>query len=321
MVVVYQAERGFPEPPRSFEPMRPIMRRNLILTPTVLVPAIVLAGVALFLGYLYYQFTTFAVPPRIEVTDPAGDVVALSGEYVVRGRTTADARVTIRVFPGPETFADIRPAADGTFSAAVNLKPGANQVEVEVLDATGKVNKATRTIRYDIAIITPEQAPQLIVEQPANGGTYTNTPVTVSGRVDRSITSLVVNGTAVTPAADGRFVVTVTFQAGPQIVRVAARTASGAEVQETRTIAVAYTAAVVTVRIVGGDAWILATVDGTQAPTTNRIFTNGQTLTFSGRTVVIRTGNAGATYLSFNGQDLGKMGTTGQVGDRSFTYQ
>jgi len=37
-----------------------------------------------------------------------------------------------------------------------------------------------------------------------------------------------------------------------------------------------------------------------------------------GKTVTIRTGNAGVTFLSFNGQDMGKMGEVGQVIERSF---
>jgi len=106
--------------------------------------------------------------------------------------------------------------------------------------------------------------------------------------------------------------------AGPQTVRVIAKTATGGEVQETRTVSVTYTAAVVTLRITGGDAYILATVDGAQVPSTNRVFPSGQVLTFSGKTVTIRTGNAGVTFLSFNGQDMGKMGEVGQVIERSF---
>jgi hypothetical protein len=112
--------------------------------------------------------------------------------------------------------------------------------------------------------------------------------------------------------------VTVNFVAGPQTIRVVAKTATGAEVQETRAVTVSYTAAVVTVRIGGGDAYIVATVDGTQAPGTNKVFPNGQVLTFTGKTVTVRTGNAGATFLTFNGQDLGKMGEVGQVMERTF---
>jgi hypothetical protein len=110
----------------------------------------------------------------------------------------------------------------------------------------------------------------------------------------------------------------VNFVAGPQTVRVIAKTATGAEVQETRTVAVSYTAAVVTVRITGGDAYIVVTVDGAQAPGTNKTFANGQVATFSGKSVTVRSGNAGATFLAFNGQDLGKMGEAGQVIERSF---
>jgi hypothetical protein len=112
---------------------------------------------------------------------------------------------------------------------------------------------------------------------------------------------------------------TVNFVSGPQTIRVIAKTATGAEVQETRTVAVSYTAAVVTVRIVGGEAWILATVDGTQAPGTNKVIPNGQVLTFTGKAVTVRSGNAGATVLAFNGQELGKMGEVGQVTERSFS--
>ncbi len=64
-----------------------------------------------------------------------------------------------------------------------------------------------------------------------------------------------------------------------------------------------------------------STVDGAQAANTNRVYTNGQTLTFTGKQVVVRTGNAGATFVSYNGQDLGKMGTAGQVVERVFNAQ
>ena len=319
---MYNAERGVAvEPVRSFEPIRPIMRRNLILTPSVLVPAFVLAGVALFVGYLYYQFTAFAVPPRMDVFDPPGDTIAQSAEYVVRGRTAPEGKVTVTVFPGPEKY-DVRPAPDGSFSVTVQLKPGANHLEVEVLDAAGKVSRQARAIRYEVAQATVDDAaPQLIVEQPSNGGTFTNAPVTVSGRVARAVTSVLVNGSPVTVGNDGHFSVTVNFTSGAQTVRVIARTATGGEVQETRAVSVAYTSAIVTVRIKGGNAWILATVDGSQAPNTNKIYTEGQTLSFTGKEVKVRTGNGAATFLTYNGQDLGAMGEPGLVVERTFVAQ
>ena len=320
MVALFTGERGGPDAPRVFEPMRPLVKRSFIFTPTVLVPVVVLAGVVLFVGYLYYQFTNFAIAPRIDITDPAADAVSPIAEYVIKGKTVPDGRVTVRVSPGQDTINDIHPAADGSFTVKVPLKPGPNHIEVQVLDAAGKLAQASRTVQLIPGAATEQQAPQLIVEQPANGGTYTNAPVTVAGRAANGVTSVVVNGSPVTLGGDGRFSVTVNFATGSQTVRVVAKTATGGEVQETRTVAVSYTAANVTVRITGGDAWVLATVDGAQAPNTNKIFPNGQVLTFSGRAVSVRSGNAGATFLTFNGQELGRMGETGQVVERSFAY-
>lgn len=318
MLALYTGERGGSEPIRTFAPMRPLVKRSFIFTPTVLVPVVVLAGIGLFAFYIFYQFTNFAVAPRVDITDPPGDAVSQVAEYLVKGKTNPEGRITIRVSPGADTFNDLRPAADGTFSQLVPLKPGPNHVEVQVLDPAGKLAQASRTIQLNPAVSNEPQAPQLIVEQPAQGGTYTNAPVTVSGRVDRSVASVTVNGTPATVGSDLKFSVTVNFVAGPQTIRVVAKTATGAEVQETRAVTVSYTAAVVTVRIGGGDAYIVATVDGTQAPGTNKVFPNGQILTFTGKSVTVRSGNAGATFLAFNGQDLGKMGEAGQVVERIF---
>jgi cytoskeletal protein RodZ len=319
MLALYTGERGGSEPARTFDPMKPLVKRSFIFTPTVLVPVTVLAGIVLFLGYIYYQFTNFAVAPRVDITDPPGDAISQTAEYTLKGKTNPDGRITVRVSPGLDTINDVHPARDGTFSVTVPLKPGPNHIEVQVLDPAGKLAQASRTIQLNPAVSNEPQAPQLIVEQPANGGTYSNVPVTVSGRVDQSVASVTVNGTAATVGTDLKFSVTVNFVAGPQTVRVIEKTATGGEVQETRTITVSYTAAVVTVRITGGEAWILATVDGAQAPGTNKIISNGQVLTFSGKAVTIRSGNAGATFLAFNGQDLGKMGEVGQVTERSFS--
>jgi cytoskeletal protein RodZ len=320
MVALYTGERGGAEPARTFAPMKPLVKRSFIFTPTVLVPVVVIAGVLAFALYVYYQFTNFAVAPHVDITDPPEDAVSQTAEYVIKGRTNPEGRITVRVSPGLDPIPDVKLARDGTFSATVPLKPGPNHVEVQVLDPSGKLAQATRTIQFIAPVSNDPTAPQLIIEQPANGGTYTNAPVTVSGRVDKSVASVTVNGTASTIGTDLKFAVTVNFVSGPQTVRVIARTATGAEVQETRTVSVSYTAAVVTVRLAGGDAFIVATVDGAQAPGTNKVFPSGQLLTFTGKNVTVRTGNAGATFLAFNGQDLGKMGDSGQVTERSFKF-
>jgi hypothetical protein len=100
-----------------------------------------------------------------------------------------------------------------------------------------------------------------------------------------------------------------------------ARTGAGAESAETRQVTVAFTQAVVTVKVEGGDAWLLARVDGTQAEGTGRVFESGAVQTFRGKQVIIRTGNAAATQVVYNGELLGALGDSGEVVERTFTFQ
>ncbi|HEX9436276.1 MAG TPA: RodZ domain-containing protein [Candidatus Limnocylindria bacterium] len=327
LVALYTAERSStPEPPRRFEPMRPVMRSGVFISPTILVPFVVLAAVVLFVGYLSYQFASFATPPRIEVLDPSTDTIAERADYTVRGRTLPEGRVTVRVFPGPDNYTDIRPAADGTFAVTVQLRPGPNHIEVQVLDPAGKVSQVSRGVRFEVAAqATPttgaEIPPQVVVEQPAQLGVYTNSAVPVAGKADKAVASVTVNGTPVTVGADGRFATSIDYPAGTHAIRIVARTAAGAELIDTRTVTVSFTAAVVTVKVQGGDAWLLALVDGAQAPGTGRIFASGASQTFSGKQVTIRTGNAGATQVIYNGQLVGALGSQGQVVEKSYTFQ
>lgn len=325
LVGIYTAERSAtPDPPRRFEPMRPVMRSGVFISPAIVVPVVVLAAVVLFVGYLSYQFASFATPPKIEVVQPAGDAIADRADYVVRGKTSPEGRVTVRVFPGPETFPDIRPDADGAFAVKVQLRPGTNHIEVQVLDAAGKVSLISRTVIFEDTAAQaprPEQPPQVVVEQPAQGATYTNSAVPVAGRVEKGVTGLLVNGSPLAVAADGRFSGSINYPAGTHAIRFVARTAAGAESTETRTVTVSFTAAVVTVIVQGGDAWLLAQVDGAQAPGTGRVVSAGTSMTFTGKSVLLRTGNAAVTQVIYNGQLLGKMGDQGQVVEKAFTFQ
>ena len=324
LVALYTAERAVvPEPPRRFEPMRPVMRRGVFISPTILVPFVVLAGVIAFVWYISYQFTAFATPPRIEVSAPADDTVSAQSQYTVRGRTVPDARVTVRVFPGPDTFPDIRPEPDGSFAVTVTLHPGPNHIEVQVLDAAGKVSLVTRSVRLEVvAQATPpqDQAPGVVIEQPAQGAAYTNAAVPISGRVDKAVTALTVNGAPVAIGPDGRFADSIPYPAGTHAVRFVGRTASGAEATETRTVTVAFTSAVVTVRVQGGDAWLYVVVDGSPVPGTGKVLAAGATVTYSGKQVVVRTGNAGATTVVYNGELQGALGATGQVVEKSYSF-
>jgi len=324
LLMLYHHESGRPAEPvqtRTFKPYRPIARRGLVFRPVIFLPVIILAGVGLFGGYIYYQLTTFATLPRLEITDPANDGLAASAELAVRGITVPDGRITVNVFPGPDVFGDIRPASDGSFSTTVGLKPGSNHVVIEVLDTAGKTNRVSRIIQYQAPATGITNPPILAIEQPASGATFTNTFVPVSGRVDRSVTSVQVNNIPVSVNPDGTWTARYYLPAGPQSFRVVARNSAGGTVEETRNVVVAYTAAVVNVFVNGGDAWILATVDGTDVQGTGRVYHPGETAVFTGKEVRIKSGNAANTQVIYNGQLIASLGRQGEVVERVFVAQ
>lgn len=321
LVVLFHQERGTvaAEPARRFDPLRPIMRRSLIFTPAVLVPVAVLAGIVLFVGYLFYQFTSFAVAPALDVYDPANDAIAQEAQFTLHGRTVAAGRVTVQVFPGPLTLSDIHPAADGSFSATVTLTAGSNHVVVEVLDQSGKVSRVSRSILLQPNVAASAVPVRLVVDTPANGARVENAAVVVTGTTDG--TSLTING-VVTPITNpgGRFEGRFTTPAGAQTFTIVARGTGGASATETRTVAVVYTAAVIVISVRGGDAWIQATVDGTIAGVA-RVYKDGESASFQGGEVRIRSGNAAATQVTYNGVFQGAMGSQGQVVEKVYTAQ
>jgi cytoskeletal protein RodZ len=322
LVVQFHEERGGPavEPKRRFAPMKPIGSRSLVFTPAVLIPVVVLATIVLFVGYLYYQFTSFAIAPALDVTDPATDAIAQDAAFTVKGHTVPNGRVTVQVFPGPLTLADIHPAADGTFSAPVTLTAGSNHIVVEVLDPSGKVSRVNRSVILQGQIAGSAAPIKLVLDSPANGARIENAVVVVSGTTDAP--SVTVNGFAA-PITNpgGRFEARFTTPAGPWTFTIIAKNAAGASVTEIRTVTVTYTAAVVLVVMKGGDAWMQATVDGTVVAGTGRVFKDGESASFQGREVRIRTGNAAATTITHNGQPEGAMGQQGQVVEKVYTAQ
>ena len=324
LVVLYQQERGGappePAPKRSsFKPYRPVVHQSLIFRPVILVPVLIIAFVGSFLGYIYYQFTTFATLPKLEIIDPSTDGLAASSELLVRGVTVPGARVTVTLIPGPD-FLDIHSGDDGAFDAKVSLSPGSNHVLVEV-QAAGKTNKVIRTILYQPVTSGVGPAPQLVVDQPAAGSTLTNVSVLVSGHVDRSVSRLLINNVAVAVSTDGTFQSRYYLPAGPQSFRVTAQTSSGGTVEETRNVVVVYTAAVVNVFVRGGDTWMLATVDGADVPGSGRVYKDGETAVFTGKEVRIKAGNGAVAQVIYNGQLIAGLGRQGEVVERVFVAQ
>jgi hypothetical protein len=138
---------------------------------------------------------------------------------------------------------------------------------------------------------------------PAGGGTGTGQG---SGpKAPDPVTSRVRSGSFETslPLPNGRWAITVTTEA----------TGSLAAVTTTRTVDVKHTGLFLTVEARGGSAWIRVWVDG-ELVSEGRTFRRNELEAFTARrSVVVSTGNAGATYVVINGQPYGFLGDGGSI--------
>jgi hypothetical protein len=64
-------------------------------------------------------------------------------------------------------------------------------------------------------------------------------------------------------------------------------------------------------------SWLRVTVDGSVSM--EGTFPAGTSRAFHGKAAVVRVGNAGGVAIYVDGKDVGKLGKSGDVIDRSFT--
>lgn len=184
LIDLYRLETGpAPAEQQPAAPPKPITVRGsraLVITPTALLAAILTIVVVMFFAYLGYEFVTFAGAPKLEVTDPAGDVASWTSlQYTIKGVTEPDSRVTIDgLRENPVVTAD----PSGNFQVVVSLVPGANVITVSATDPkTGRdANSVTRTITVASGGTPSPGPPPVAVSAPQDGATVAS-PVEVSG--------------------------------------------------------------------------------------------------------------------------------------------
>ena len=143
---LYRAEiGGRPEVPPTLGPLPLHVGRgsSALVTRARVAGCLAVLLVAALVGYLGYEFVTFARTPELRVTQPAGDVVDYLGtSYLVRGTTVSNGRITISgLRENPSIVAD----ESGHFAVRVQLVPGSNVVTVVASDPlTGRDSEAVR---------------------------------------------------------------------------------------------------------------------------------------------------------------------------------
>jgi cytoskeletal protein RodZ len=346
----WRRERGeatAPEP--AIVPPRPLAEpsRPLNFSPSVVVAALLTAGVVLFFIYLSAQLLRYSRPPDLAVTNPAQaviDVEESETSYRLAGTSTAGATISI-LTPGQEQPYRTTAQSDGTWAVQVDLRRGQNRFEISAVNPeTGKEAETPRTVVITVPFLV-FQAPTLTVTQPVEGTTYGNGAIAVEGTTTNAQTVAVTAtftgaapgapatprpartaapapGASAAPAArstlnvadDGSFSFPpLELTAGRWAITVTATSAQGQTATQTRNIVVAYSGVNLVVGIRNNRAWIKVWVDGELVgPQSGRVYAPGQTITFHGTTSIeIRTGSSGSTQFTLNGVSLGALGKSG----------
>lgn len=126
-------------------------------------------------------FTVDTIPPVLNITSPADDLITNQPTVNVIG-TTNDATsspVTVKISLNGTDQGDITVSSDGGFSKVVSLQEGENTIVVTSTDLAGKTTTVTRTVTYDSSV--PQITSAVITPNPADAGATVVITVTVVG--------------------------------------------------------------------------------------------------------------------------------------------
>jgi cytoskeletal protein RodZ len=319
---------------------RPIQapRTGLTFSPAVIVAAIMTVVLVVFAGYLAVQVLRFAKPPTIAISDPTSAVSEVDDaltSYTLRGTTVPGATVNIADGSGQQLH--ISAGTDGSWSQVVPLRRGRNDFTISATDPDTEKN-SDKQIQIIINVpYSVVQAPDLTIDSPAEGSSFQNGAIPVSGTA-KNASQVVVSATyagaagATTgggkpvatprpPAAvtvpvgsDGAYSTPFELTSGKWQITVTASGADGKTTTLTRSVTVAYKGITLVVTI-HGRAWIKVWIDGQVSQKVGgagRVYSDGKVLTFTAsQSVEVRTGSSGATYFTLNGTSLGHLGPAG----------
>lgn len=115
----------------------PLNRSMLQLTPGKFVALIVVALIALFVGYFGIQYKNLQKAPQLTIDAPAHQAVTTERRVDVLGITDPDATVTVN-------GVSVLVRGDGKFFDQVTLEPGVNKITIV---STSRFGKSTTVVR------------------------------------------------------------------------------------------------------------------------------------------------------------------------------
>ena len=197
--------------------------------------------------------------------------------------------------------------------------------------APGSTAAPAPTLEATVSTANPLSSMEALdVASPADGARLENKVLTVAGTSDAAAVTVATTwagegdgprapGNQTLRVREGRFEGSLILPAGRWALSLTTAGEGGAQpASQTITVDVAYKGQFVTVEARDGSAWIRVWVDGEIAEE-GHTYRRGERETFEAkRAVVVSTGNAGATWVTVNGEVIGAIGKDGQLANVEF---
>ncbi len=116
------------------------------------------------------SYTVDTVPPTLNVTSPADNLITATAALTVAGITNdaTSSPVTVAIKLNGTDQGAVTVAANGSFSKGVTLAEGSNTIVVTATDAAGKSSSVTRTVKLDTSVPVIKSA--TITPNPVDAG-------------------------------------------------------------------------------------------------------------------------------------------------------
>lgn len=121
-----------------------VKNKGFRLTPQLVTGGVILLGILIVIGYLFFQYQSFTGPPLLDISEPKNNIKINSTEVNLVGKTWEDAVLKVN---GEE----VALSPGGTFSVAVGLNQGVNIITITAANRFGKIATEKRTVVVEVA--------------------------------------------------------------------------------------------------------------------------------------------------------------------------
>jgi cytoskeletal protein RodZ len=153
---LYKRERGIKENIKKIKTPKmpkPVYSPSFIITPKTFLIIFLCLSFLTVLGYIWYQFTAFASPPSLEISEPVDNITVRNNTITIQGKTESTAELQINKQP-------INIDTEGRFKTIISLQDGVNYIEIVAKNKAGKQRGINRTVMAELPKIAGATTPQ-----------------------------------------------------------------------------------------------------------------------------------------------------------------